>query len=286
MKAVKRMYQDKKEHYELNYQFNVSQKNALIIGGGGKLGCVFGKTLCGAGAHVILVDINLANLKKSAKELKAFGNYVVTTYVCDVTKPQEVKVLFRKIKKKYKQLDILIVNTMAKPKDYYKNFETYSFETWKKVSDTNLAGTFLCCQKAVSIMKSGGSIILTASIYGMVSPVPSVYKNSKKETNIYGKNHSLGVPVVYSVTKAGILQLARHLAVLLAPKNIRVNALSLGGVYDGQEAEFYKRYIERTPLERMASWTDFNGAILFLSSHASSYMTGANLVIDGGWTAW
>ena len=134
--------------------------------------------------------------------------------------------------------------------------------------------------------KEGGSIVLTASIYGIVGPDQRIYEDCTSAANIYDEQDPLNCPASYSASKAGIIGLARHFATSLGKEGIRVNVLTPGGVYDNQEDAFHNAYCHRTVLGRMADKTDYNGAILFLVSQASRYMTGANLVIDGGWTAW
>jgi NAD(P)-dependent dehydrogenase (short-subunit alcohol dehydrogenase family) len=177
---------------------------------------------------------------------------------------------------------------MGKPKDYYHPFNDYPLAAWKEIHDINLTGTFLCAREAAKIMEenAGGSMVFTASVYGVVAPDLRIYEQSPPAANIYGGNYPLTTPAAYSSSKGALISLARYLAVALAPTGIRVNVLTPGGVYDGQDESFHSSYVQRTPLGRMAVWSDFNGAILFLVSDASRYMTGANLVIDGGWTAW
>jgi len=185
-------------------------------------------------------------------------------------------------------LDVLIYNVMAKPEGYYKDTDNYTTETWKGVVDANLTGAFLCARAAGALMKKtgGGSIILTSSVYGMVGPDQGIYKDCLAAENLYGGEDKLNCPASYSASKAGIIGLSKHLAALWGGDAIRVNVLVPGGVYDGQEEAFHKEYVRRTPLGRMAVWSDYNGAILFLASEASRYMTGTTLVLDGGWTAW
>jgi 2-deoxy-D-gluconate 3-dehydrogenase len=159
-------------------------------------------------------------------------------------------------------------------------FETFPLEAWNSALEVNLTGAFLCCQAASKPMLAQGSgvIINIASMYGMVGPDQRLYQKPNKELSYK--------PVYYTVTKAGILGLTRYLATYYAGKNIRVNALTPGGVYNGHDEDFLQAYSARSVLGRMAKKDEMNGALLFLASDASSYMTGANLVVDGGWTAW
>ena len=134
--------------------------------------------------------------------------------------------------------------------------------------------------------KGQGSIVIVSSIYGLVGPDQRIYRNCSPTNNPYGGSDSLNTPGSYAASKGGLIAFARYLAVLMGPDNIRVNVLTPGGVFDEQEEAFHQEYVQRTPLGRMAVWSDYSGAILFLVSDASRYMTGANLVVDGGWTAW
>ena len=158
-------------------------------------------------------------------------------------------------------------------------FEKFSFQLWKKMLDVNLSGVFNCCKVFGSqmIKQRKGTIVNIASIYGIVGNDQRIYGNSK-----------INSPVSYAAAKGGIITLTRYLAAYWYGKNIRVNTLTPGGVIDKsyQSKEFIKKYSEKTILGRMARSDEYNGALLFLMSDASSYMTGANLVIDGGWTAW
>jgi len=186
----------------------------------------------------------------------------------------------------FKKIDGLINNAAYTNIDAIKNsdditapFEKFSFELWKKILDVDLSGVFNCCKVFGSQMvkQRKGTIVNIASIYGIVGNDQRIYGNSK-----------INSPVSYAAAKGGIITLTRYLAAYWYGKNIRVNTLTPGGVIDEsyQSKEFIKKYSEKTILGRMARSDEYNGALLFLMSDASSYMTGANLVIDGGWTAW
>ena len=160
------------------------------------------------------------------------------------------------------------------------SFEDYPLSAWQQALEVNLTGMFLCCQAAVKPMLTQGQgvIINLSSIYGLAAPDQRLYQRPDRVTHYK--------PVYYSVTKAGVLGLTQYLAAYYAGKNIRVNALTPGGVYNDQDAAFVQAYSARAVLGRMAEKNEMNGALLFLASDASTYMTGANLVVDGGWTAW
>ena len=268
--------------------FDLRERVALITGGAGKLGREFARTLAFAGADLIISDLDLESCKGLAAEIASETNRRTMGMTCDVSAEDQVRTLFAQIDHGFGRLDILIANVMAKPADYYRGFEDYPLETWNTVIGANLTGAFLCCREAASLMKrtGGGSIILTSSIYGLVGPDQRIYSGCQPISNPYGGRHPLNAPGAYAASKGGLIAFARYLATLWAAVGTRVNVLIPGGVYDGQEDAFHEEYVKRTPLGRMAVWSDYNGAILFLASEASRYMTGASLVVDGGWTAW
>jgi len=268
--------------------FDLSGQVGLITGGAGNMGRHFAEVLLRAGARIVLSDLNETYLKEAATELKNKTGQDVEIFHGDVSNEQSVTGLFQHVKQQLGRLDFYIHNVMNKPEGYYRKFSEYSIHTWNRVMESNLGGAFLCCREAVNLMKAqgGGSIVLTSSIYGIVGPDQRIYADCKKTNNPYDKGNALNLPGVYAASKGGLNAFAKYLATLVAGYRIRVNVLIPGGVYDYQDSSFHENYIDRTPLRRMAVWSDFNGAILFLVSAASRYMTGAELVIDGGWRAW
>lgn len=162
-------------------------------------------------------------------------------------------------------------------------FESYPESSWDKVMQVNTKGVFLCCQVIGGAMAvaGGGSIVNISSIYGLVSPNQSIYEYRGEATGT-----PFVKPVAYSVSKSALLNFTRYLATYWAKNNVRVNTLTFGGVFNQQDPKFLENYCARVPLGRMAREDEYNGAIIFLMSDASSYMTGSNVVIDGGWTAW
>ena len=242
------------------------------------MGLNFSKTLVSAGAKVFLGDI-----KKKISNSKIIYNY------CDVSNDKSINNFFNNIIKKEKKIDTLIYNVYSKPRNYYQKFEKYGDDVWEEVMKTNLTGAFKASQIIINHFKKkkiSGNIILVLSTYGIVGPDLSIYHSLSSKKNIYGGKFSLTTPASYTTSKSGLLGLMKYLATSFGKDNIRVNALTPGGVFDGQEKKFVKNYSKKVPLGRMAEWHEYNGAILFLSSDASSYMTGSNLIVDGGWTAW
>lgn len=268
--------------------FGLKGRVGVIAGGAGKLAREFAGILVQAGACVVLADLQQEACEAAAKRFSKDGFSPVIGKVCDVSRKNEVKDLFSFVEREFGRLDFFISNVMGKTEDYYAPFEEYSEEAWDRVLDVNLKGNFLCCREASALMKKtgGGSIILTSSVYGFVGPDQRIYKSCSPLKNPYGGEYKLNAPGSYVSSKGGILALARYLSTLLGSDGIRVNVLTPGGVYDGHEPDFHEAYVNRVPLGRMGSWTDYNGAVLFLASDASRYMTGMNLVMDGGWSAW
>ena len=260
----------------------------VIMGGAGKMGREFAQTLTDAGATVVIADVEGEKIETAAESLSQNTSGTIVGMVCDVNSEEQINGLFKSVSDSHGIIDFFIYNVMAKPEGYYQSTDSYSIETWNAVLARNLTGAFLCCREAGKYMKEtkGGSMVLTSSVYGIVGPDQRIYEGCSQTDNIYGGGDPLNSPAAYSTSKAGLLGMARYFSTLWAGSGIRVNVLVPGGVYDGQESSFHDAYVQRTPLRRMAVWSDFNGAILFLVSDASRYMTGSQLVIDGGWTAW
>jgi len=274
-------------------KFNLSGMVAIVTGGPGLLGKEFSRTLSEAGAVVVVADINADGVNAVASALIKSG-YRALGVATDVTQPESVHALLQETLDTFGRLDILVNSAALDPKfdpdalaEMAKSgtvsgaFEDYPLESWKAALDVNLTGMFLCCQAAVKPMLAQGkkgSIINICSTYGLVAPDQRIYQREGKQTSFK--------PVYYSVTKAGVLGLTRYLSAYYAGTDIRVNALTPGGVYNNHDDVFLKAYTARTVMGRMANKDEMNGALLFLASDASSYMTGSNLIVDGGWTAW
>lgn len=278
MRANKRSIDSKNVIYKL---FNLSEKVAIVTGAAGQLGGEYVKTLLGSGASVAAFDINLNNPKSRLKEIVSKKLLLVEV---DIANRKSLERGLKIVLSSLGNPDILINNAaIDAPPDADEHdtgpFETYLESSWDIMIDVNLKGMFLCCQVIGGHMAKtgGGSIINISSIYGILSPDQRIYEYKEKP---------FFKPVSYSVSKAGVLNLTRYLATYWAKQNVRVNTLTLGGVFNKQDKTFLKNYTNKVPLGRMANQDEYNGAILFLASDASSYMTGANLIIDGGFSCW
>ena len=216
---------------------------------------------------------------------------------CDITNPIQVNNIFIKLDKSLKDLKILVNNASLVKQvgkedltDSYKPFLKMKVNDWEEYFSVDLTGNLLICQKCIPHMQKngGGSIINISSTYGILSPDQRLYKYFNKKLTKKMKKQGIEIekPIGYSISKSGILNLTRFLATKFAENKIRVNTLTLGGVYANNPPEFVKDYSEKTPLKRMANKEEYAGPLLFLASNMSSYMTGSNLIVDGGWSAW
>lgn len=274
---------------KIQEKFDLKGRVAIVTGGVGLLGAEFCKTLAEAGAAVAVVDLNGGAAKKIADGLCADG-YHAKAIQTDITKPDSVKAMAASVLSDFGRLDILVNSAALDPKfdpDAASKgiapgaFEDYPLADWNAAMNVNLTGMFLVTQACVRPMiEQGkkGSIINICSTYGLNGPDQRIYIKDGKRVAFK--------PVYYTVTKAGVLGFTKYLAAYYAGTEIRVNALTPGGVFNNHEEYFVENYSARTILGRMAKKDEMNGALLFLASDASSYMTGNNVVVDGGWTAW
>jgi NAD(P)-dependent dehydrogenase (short-subunit alcohol dehydrogenase family) len=268
--------------------FSLNDRVAIVTGGVGLLGRQHCYALAEAGAHVVAADLDERQCAAFAAELAQKGLPRALGCDVDITRKASVESLRDRVLKAFGRIDILVNN--AAINDMFENpqaaaelskFENYPLELWQKSLDVNLTGTFLCSQVIGAVMARAGrgSIINIASTYGIVAPDQSLYRKPDGTQTFYKS-------AAYPTTKGAIIAFTRFLAAYWGHAGVRVNCLSPGGVENHQDEFFVKNYSTRTPLGRMAVPTDYKGAIVFLASDASAYMTGANLVVDGGWTAW
>jgi len=270
-------------------KFDLGGRTALVTGGGGLLGSEFCRTLAEAGARVAIAEIAAEAGRRVSADLQKDG-YAAEAFECDITAPASVGELLKNVLAAFGRLDILVNCAALDPKFDSQamkkgitpgGFEDYPLEQWNAALNVNLTGMFLVTQASVKPMLEqgrGGSIINICSTYGLNGPDQRIYVKDGQRVAFK--------PVYYSVTKAGVLGFTRYLAAYYAGTAIRVNALTPGGVFNDHDEYFVRNYSARTILGRMARADEMSGALLFLASDASSYMTGGNLVVDGGWTAW
>lgn len=257
---------------------NLSGRTALIIGGAGHIGRAAAGALAELGAHVALADLPGAKPEAAAREIQQAHKSQCMGFVCDLADSAAIRCIPGHLAAFSDRLDILIncaalVGTSAL-EGWTVPFQEQSETAWRKALDVNLTAPFLTIQILAPLLKASGhgSIINVASIYGIAAPDWSLYEGT-----------TMGNPAAYGASKAGLLQLTRYLATALAP-DIRVNAVTPGGIERGQPQDFVERYARRTPLGRMGKEEDMKGAIAYLGSDLSVYVTGQNLVVDGGWT--
>ncbi len=276
----------------MNELFDLSGRVALITGATGLLGREHADVLAEAGAKVVLVDIQGEACRDMAREIISRRKVNALAIEVDIANKAEVAQMVDRAIAEFERIDILVNNAALtvkggskQVKDYFAPFEEYQLDVWERALRVNLTGVFLCSQAVGRQMveQNRGVIINICSTYGVVAPDQRIYENTRSP---YDPTITFNTPACYSATKGAVLALTRYLATYWAGKNIRVNALTPGGVFDEHDEEFVKRYSSRTPMGRMAERSEYRGAILFLASDASSYMTGANLIVDGGWTAW
>jgi NAD(P)-dependent dehydrogenase (short-subunit alcohol dehydrogenase family) len=248
--------------------FDLSGRVAVVTGGLGRLGSVYVQGLRDRGMTVAAWDVA--------------GDDAV-----DVTDRPAIEAAAERLVAEHGVPHLLVNNAGLDsppdaPAEEVGPFETYPEMSFDRVMDVNVKGTFLCCQVVGGAMARAGrgSIVNVSSVYGLLSPQQDVYEFRRRSGETFYK------PVAYSVSKSAVLNLTRYLATYWAKDGVRVNTLTLAGVFDDQPQEFLDAYTPRVPMGRMARAEEALGAVVFLASDASSYMTGANLVVDGGWSAW
>jgi NAD(P)-dependent dehydrogenase (short-subunit alcohol dehydrogenase family) len=263
--------------------FDLTGKVAVVTGATGLLGTEHCIALDAAGAHVVIADLDVKKCEAFAATL---GNGALGLSI-DVTNRKSLDSGLVAVVRRFKSIDVLVNN--AAVNDMFENpalaeeqskFENYPEAMWRKMFDVNVTGMFLCCQVFGAHMaeRGKGSIINVASTYGLVGPDQTLYRRPDGTQTFYKS-------AAYPATKGAVIAFTRFLAAYWGKSGVRVNSLSPGGVENSQDAFFVEGYASRTLLGRMARPDDYRGAIVFLASDASAYMTGANLVVDGGWTA-
>ena len=260
----------KQQYNYLENIFKINSKKVIITGSTGKLGKILCKSYLELGAKVIGIDYKL-----DKKNLIVHSN--VNYIKADISDKKSINKVFKDIYKKNKNIDILINNAAV---SCFETFDKRSEKNFDSTMAVNLKGTFFCIKQFAKLhnKKFSANIINIASIYGLISP----------DFRIYSKGDRINSEI-YGATKAGIIQMTKYFGVFLANQNIRVNAVSPGGIFDKanpQKKSFIKKYSYRNPMNRMGNYKDIVGAIVYLSSDAASYTTGQNIIIDGGMSSW
>ena len=260
----------------MNSLISVTGKRIVITGAIGFLGLHLSRSLAHEGAVVLAVDISPKKVGAAClNDAGIKGEY----FQSDITDERALQTLVKEILEKYSGVDVLINNAAFNPtvegqKNTGTTFEDYPLEKWERELRVNLTGTMLMCRAMRPLMGPGASIVTIASIYGVVAPDQRMYPENFEK------------PAVYGASKAGVLNLTKYLATLWGKDGIRVNAVVYGGIENNQGDTFIRAYSAKTPLGRMAKLTETSGVIMFLASDASSYATGSEFTIDGGFTAW
>ncbi|MQA90408.1 MAG: SDR family oxidoreductase [Gemmatimonas sp.] len=261
--------------------FSLADRVVVLTGGAGLLGMRYARALAEARARVVVADLDEGGARRVTQDVD--GAFPIGV---DVRNAASIQEMIEAALVEFGRIDALVNNAAIDPKfdrdqaeRHVHEFETYPLAAWSESLAVNLTGAFLCAQAAApALRESSGSIVNVSSIYGLVGPDQRLYRSDGGRAGTK--------PPDYSVTKAGLIGLTRYLATYFAGTGVRVNTLILGGVENEQDDSFIQRYSARTPLSRMARPDEYSGALLFLLSDAASYMTGASLVVDGGWTAW
>jgi NAD(P)-dependent dehydrogenase (short-subunit alcohol dehydrogenase family) len=258
-------------------RFSLDNKTIIVTGACGLLGREICKALAELHARIVLADIDIMAAEKLEEELRDVYGASVTAFPLDISSEDSVNKLVDELSKQAVSVDGLVNNAYPRNAAYGTIFENITMASWRENIDMHLNGYFNVSQKIARIMmqQRQGNIVSIASIYGMLGPDFSIYEGT-----------TMTMPAEYAAIKGAIINFTRYLATYLAAYNIRVNCLSPGGIFNEQPASFVEKYKQRTPMGRMGNPEDIAGGVLFLLSNLSSYMTGQNLVIDGGWSAW
>lgn len=262
---------------DFKQKFDLTDKVIIITGACGLIGRAFAEACAQFGAHVVLADIEAANPEEKAAELEKRHSKKMLGVSVDVAKKASVIALKERTLEKFGKIDGLINGHQNKSHLIFEPFEQVSEENWDTVVEVNLKGTFLLCQIIGSYMaeQGSGSIINIPSTYSVVAPNQNLYKGTK-----------MGCPAAYSASKGGIDALSQYLSTYWAAKGVRVNQITPHGVWNNHEDQFEKNFANFTPLQRMSYNHEVAGAAVYLLSDAASYVTGHNMLVEGGWTAW
>ncbi|MES2360478.1 MAG: SDR family oxidoreductase [Pseudomonadota bacterium] len=259
-------------------EFRLDGKVIVLTGAAGIIGIQIVKAFIDAGARVFAIDRDAALLEERLGPL----HDALITCVADVARRDSLSQAHALLASRWGEPDALLNNAATKSENFFEPFETFPVDEWNEVMSVNLTGAMLCAQVFGSPMaeRGRGSIVNTLSIYGIVAPDQRIYEGSEY------LGRAINTPAIYAASKAGLWGLTKYLAAYWGHKGVRVNAVTPGGVFSGQNDRFVENYSHRTPLGRMAQADDMVNAMRYLTSDAAKYVTGHNLVVDGGWTAW
>lgn len=261
--------------------FDLTGRVVVLTGGAGILGKRMAAGLVSHGARVAVVDRDQQRVDETVAALQGQGGQA-RGYRCDITDRDQVTALRTRVDSDLGPADVLLNNAAAKSPNFFEPFETFPLDDWQMVMDVNVKGVMIGCQVFGAAMaeRGRGSIVNTLSIYGIVGPDQRIYEGSQYE------GRAINTPAVYSASKAAVWGLTKYLAIYWGHRGVRVNAITPGGVFSGQNDTFVQRYSARIPMGRMATQDEMTGAVIYLASDASSYVNGQNIVVDGGLTAW
>ncbi|MFZ5727682.1 MAG: SDR family oxidoreductase [Pseudomonadota bacterium] len=259
----------------------LSGKLVVLTGAGGIIGRVAAERFVRGGARLVMVD-RCEQALGAARDALQEDKAAAFAMPCDLTDPIQVAELAASVEARHGPVDGLFNNVAGKSKNIFAPFEHFPLDEWNEVMATNLTTAMLCCQHFGSLMaaRGRGTIVNTLSIYGIVAPDQRIYEGAEYE------GRAINSPAVYSAAKAGLWGLTKYLATYWGSKGVRVNAVTPGGVFSGQNETFVGRYSARVPMGRMAKAEEIADAMLFLASDGASYINGQNIVVDGGLTAW
>lgn len=269
-----------------NDLFSLAGRVVVVTGGLGQLGCAYVRACLACGAQVAVLDARVTPTARARLAVPEEGADLMIVEA-DVTDRAALEAALAQVTARWGVPHVLVNNAALDsppnaPAAENGPFETYPEASFDQIMAVNVKGVVLCCQVFGGAMAEAGrgSIITVSSIYGLVSPDQSIYDYRRQRGETFFK------PVGYAVSKSALFNLTRYLATYWAPRGVRLNTLTLAGVFNHQDPAFLAAYLPRVPLGRMAEPDDYIGPVVFLASDASRYMTGANLVVDGGWTAW
>jgi len=259
---------------------NLEGKVSVITGGAGHIGRAAANALAELGASIVLLDIDCIGLESVSEQISKTHSVPVLSIVVDMEDTNQLNCIPSKIENHFNQIDVLVNNAAfvgtSGLEGWVTDFEKQTVSTWRRAIEVNLTAPFVLVQSCLSMMSRStqASIINIGSIYGILGPDMSLYEGTK-----------MGNPAAYAASKGGLIQFTKWASTVLSP-NIRVNTITPGGVARNQNLEFMARYIARTPMQRMATEEDFKGAVVYLATNLSAYVTGQNIIVDGGWSVW